>query len=590
MFVKPLQNQWSKAARPRRVMGYSMRTDRWRYTQWRDRKTREIVAVELYNHKTDPGETVNVSANAEVVEQLARQMKRGWRGALPKWPVTHGPRKDEPMKRLIASTVLLALVVGCDHNEYEIVITPRGQQFTRELTVSRLDRVTDEKGNTQPQYKQFPAADMAQIAKIYSAKVPGDLSRPNVFEATFKSDMPADVGGSGSYTRFDTKMGSLTLYAERFRGNDDQAAVLEESFTAMDQIIDVFAGWIETQMGTVECCDELTAFLRGPFSRDLKNLNLMLWLGANEPRVHRIEDKADIEEVQKTLVVRAMQYLADRNYFEPGEAPRMFRLFKDEITIGQAGGGDGTQADKMVREFVENLLDRKAGIKSKELVDALLAPLKDADRAKDSLTAYFAETDHYKSALKKWRSRQQPAGAGGAVAKDPSADDLLQELLISAIAGEILNLGTDDVVTVKLDLPVAPMETNGLWDAKAKQLTWRGQVSPKERDQPDRKLPIMCYAAWIEPNEAFQKAHFGETVVTGEALITYCLWRRSLTKAEAKRWDAFVAALKPGDDHKAKIAAFQLALGQAGKGSGQDYGKTVVELLTDALKGDGKAD
>jgi iduronate 2-sulfatase len=43
------------------AMGYSLRTDRYRYTEWRDWRSGEIVARELYDHETDPDETINVA-------------------------------------------------------------------------------------------------------------------------------------------------------------------------------------------------------------------------------------------------------------------------------------------------------------------------------------------------------------------------------------------------------------------------------------------------------------------------------------------------------------------------------------------------
>lgn len=45
--------------------GYSLRTDRWRYTQWRDTKDDHVVAIELYDHKNDPAETRNVAADPD---------------------------------------------------------------------------------------------------------------------------------------------------------------------------------------------------------------------------------------------------------------------------------------------------------------------------------------------------------------------------------------------------------------------------------------------------------------------------------------------------------------------------------------------
>lgn len=44
-----------------RAMGYSVRTARVRYTEWRDWETREVLARELYEHAADPGETRNLA-------------------------------------------------------------------------------------------------------------------------------------------------------------------------------------------------------------------------------------------------------------------------------------------------------------------------------------------------------------------------------------------------------------------------------------------------------------------------------------------------------------------------------------------------
>ena len=64
-------------------MGYSMRTDRHRYTEWTNPEKR-VVARELYDHRKDPGENVNVvedPANAELVAGLSSMLQEGWKGA-----------------------------------------------------------------------------------------------------------------------------------------------------------------------------------------------------------------------------------------------------------------------------------------------------------------------------------------------------------------------------------------------------------------------------------------------------------------------------------------------------------------------------
>ncbi len=68
------------------VMGYSMRVDRYRYTAWIERTSGRTVAAELYDYRTDPGETVNIVGrpeHAQLVRTLAEKLEAGWRGALP---------------------------------------------------------------------------------------------------------------------------------------------------------------------------------------------------------------------------------------------------------------------------------------------------------------------------------------------------------------------------------------------------------------------------------------------------------------------------------------------------------------------------
>jgi arylsulfatase A-like enzyme len=58
-----------------KLMGYSMRTDRWRYTGWIDRTTGVAEFRELYDHENDPSETVNVVGRAEHAREAERLAK-----------------------------------------------------------------------------------------------------------------------------------------------------------------------------------------------------------------------------------------------------------------------------------------------------------------------------------------------------------------------------------------------------------------------------------------------------------------------------------------------------------------------------------
>jgi len=83
------ERRWKDAAfsqYPRgRVMGYTMRTERFRYTEWQERRSGKALARELYDHEADPDENENVvdkSRYAGQVRELAAMLKAGWRGAM----------------------------------------------------------------------------------------------------------------------------------------------------------------------------------------------------------------------------------------------------------------------------------------------------------------------------------------------------------------------------------------------------------------------------------------------------------------------------------------------------------------------------
>lgn len=68
-----------------RLMGYTMRTERYRFTRWVKRDDHaKVDAVELYDHQTDPQENTNIAndqKNAALVAKLTEQWLKGWQGA-----------------------------------------------------------------------------------------------------------------------------------------------------------------------------------------------------------------------------------------------------------------------------------------------------------------------------------------------------------------------------------------------------------------------------------------------------------------------------------------------------------------------------
>lgn len=72
-------------------MGRSIRTQRYRFTEWRALET-NFLASELYDYQLDPGGTRNIAyepTNASLVNGLSGMLREGWRSSLPP---TDGPR------------------------------------------------------------------------------------------------------------------------------------------------------------------------------------------------------------------------------------------------------------------------------------------------------------------------------------------------------------------------------------------------------------------------------------------------------------------------------------------------------------------
>lgn len=79
-------SQFIRLENKQKVMGYSVRTENFRYTEWRDIPSGSVQAAELYDHLNDPLETVNLineKQREETIRQLARVLKAGWQQALP---------------------------------------------------------------------------------------------------------------------------------------------------------------------------------------------------------------------------------------------------------------------------------------------------------------------------------------------------------------------------------------------------------------------------------------------------------------------------------------------------------------------------
>lgn len=71
---------FSQFPRPGNVMGYAMRTDRYRYVEWRQGNDHRLLAREVYDHETDARENASITneMDADVLQHLADQLAAAW--------------------------------------------------------------------------------------------------------------------------------------------------------------------------------------------------------------------------------------------------------------------------------------------------------------------------------------------------------------------------------------------------------------------------------------------------------------------------------------------------------------------------------
>lgn len=88
-------DKWDRDLFENHLMGYAMRTDRYRLIAWKDTRNPDArpIFTELYDHETDPAETKNVAGRIpEVVAKLTAQLNAGWKNSRPPLAKEEPPR------------------------------------------------------------------------------------------------------------------------------------------------------------------------------------------------------------------------------------------------------------------------------------------------------------------------------------------------------------------------------------------------------------------------------------------------------------------------------------------------------------------
>jgi hypothetical protein len=361
---------------------------------------------------------------------------------------------------------------------------------------------------------------------------------------------------------------------ERFRGKDDQAAVVEEQLAKSNKLTDHLIGWFTAELGGEPGFDGLKTFMDTQLRADLKNVALYGWESLS------VSELASPAEAKHPMLLRMLQYLAERKYFTPSEVPEVARAAA-EVTMN---------SPKRLLGRLQRIAADKMGVAPDAAIPAKLAFLGDMAQVKESLRRYLKTTDEYKAALATWEQEKRE-NKDNVETQQPDPEGLMDPPLM--MQGLLYGSYTDDHrVTVSLETGVEAFWTNGTWDAESGAVTWSGGLPYAEL------WPKLLFALWVRPDEAYQKEHFGKVVLSAGDLYTYCLWRASLSQDEGRQWDGFVAGLKgdtPGEQLWGKVGEFRFAGEPIAPEPGEkkvpdSYAKVATELIQKALPEPEKAD
>ncbi len=163
---------------------------------------------------------------------------------------------------IVLGAVVLIAAAGCEEKIYEVDLLPRGDKIERRLTLRRQDL----RDHSKESLSKDDLAELGRIARAYQTETPS-VPRPKAsFSGTFGSVLPHDVGGDGHYVHWESPLGRVSIYVERFRGNDDISSSLDARRKAVDSLVDLLVGWFESELRTEPDWPPLRAISRHAIS------------------------------------------------------------------------------------------------------------------------------------------------------------------------------------------------------------------------------------------------------------------------------------------------------------------------------------
>lgn len=425
----------------------------------------------------------------------------------------------------ITCIAIIFLGFGCEEYEYKVEMEACESGLQRKLVCTG----------------DFNSVELERINRIYPKRL-----NKNTFIGTFSDRLPNDIGGAGFYSRISTKMGTSHLYTERLRGDDDLVKHIEDIKDKVNKLVNFFCGWLDYEFGNDSRLIKLREFCRNDLRRDVENYVFYYWLTFVE------NQDSDVEITD--VAMRLLQYLLERDYLDASDVQWMAQKH-DSIQEEEALG------------LLRKMLAKKLGYLDPNTTEDFFALLTDEEKLLESMGRYLATTDEY---LKYWNTKKIEEGDPNIKPPDPF------EFLSEEIDFEFELWPPKYKVEAKIKCHNVPFNTNGIWDANTAEICWSGNLTK------EGYIPEFFYCLWSNPEESFQKQHFGTVLLEGEELANYCSWRIRLCQKKAEEWKKFLSKLEPTDSLENNIQQF--CFSDEKDTEQQDSAKIGRQLLLDSMK------
>ncbi len=417
-----------------------------------------------------------------------------------------------------AFAVAAVMFLGsCVNRLYRVEMSTEGHEVRRTISAFRL-----KDGEWEP--AGFRREDASRIARAYA------LAGGRFQSATGRFvSVPEDLGGAGFYEHWPTRLGDAYNYVERLPGEMNLWGAVRELEVVSDRLADELIDWLSTALAGEPGLPELQRFLDDRLRLDLRNFALQVrQLGG--PTV-----TMDEEEAILSMWIRGYEYLVEAGYCAPADFPVVWQ------GLGVVG------ATPRLQELLLRTISDRMGIARDEPLPPAVLRLADPS---------------YEHSCERWM-------------------DSYGELEDNPFVSYLTWFGFDFDFSGSLKVETAlraerePIMANGEWDAGNGRMEWAARSV-----DPDQIPPLLRYALWSEPDEAFQNEHFGSVVIEGKELWLYALWLHGLPTPLAAEWDEFLEGVRPGDDLIQEIHSFRFSEGDASGSIAQ----SVYELFGDAAQ------